>query len=154
MIHKWQFPCTVESNYDGDTFNVRLDLGFAFTYHAPVRLHGVDTPELRGGTKLTKAAAAYARDYVRQYLADADQVLFESMVWRGKYGRPIGDFWVVNGDVSTKLSSHLVALKLGVEYDGGSRRELFEQHIQNAKDLAAQGFLRPYGIGLDGEEIA
>ena len=51
----------------------------------------MDTPELRGGTLLTKAAAKFARDEARRFVDAADELLFHSKVWKGKYGRPIGD---------------------------------------------------------------
>ena len=36
-------------NYDGDSFDLSLDLGFEIVVHKGCRLMGVDTPELRGG---------------------------------------------------------------------------------------------------------
>ena len=48
MTHEWKFPCVVEGNYDGDTFKLSIDIGFALRHYVAIRLDGVDTPELRG----------------------------------------------------------------------------------------------------------
>ena len=114
MSHEWRFPCTVDTNYDGDTFKLEIDLGFAIKHYAAIRLDGVDTPELRGGTLLTKAAAKFARDEARDFVDVADELIFHSKVWKGKYGRPVGDL-ICDG---MPLSQHLINMRLGVPYDG------------------------------------
>ena len=88
MKHQWTFPVEVESNYDGDTLRCSFDLGFGMIYWNSIRLASVDTPELRGGTDLTKAAGRLARDRVRELVEAADEIIFHSTVWAGKYGRP------------------------------------------------------------------
>jgi len=125
----WTFPCELESNYDGDTFRLALDIGFGMKYYAPVRLHGVDTPELRGGTDATKALAAKARDEAEKLIRSSETVIFHSLVWRGKYGRPVGD---IECD-GIMLSNYLIDARLGVPYDGGSREEIQEYHAANAE---------------------
>ena len=114
MSHEWRFHCTVDTNYDGDTFKLEIDLGFAIKHYAAIRLDGVDTPELRGGTLLTKAAAKFARDEARDFVDVADELIFHSKVWKGKYGRPVGDL-ICDG---MPLSQHLINMRLGVPYDG------------------------------------
>lgn len=48
----YRYRAKVKSVYDGDTCTVDIDLGFHITLRdIKVRLYGVDTPELRGGTK-------------------------------------------------------------------------------------------------------
>ena len=142
MKHEWRFPCLLDDNYDGDTFKLVIDLGFALRHHAAIRLDGVDTPELRGGTPLTKAAAQLARDEAERFVRQAGQAVFWSTVWKGKYGRPVGDI-VCDGK---SLASHLIASRLGVPCEGGSRRELTAQHESNAAWLQSQGLLAAYGI--------
>ncbi len=46
---------------DGDTIDVRVDLGFQITQVIRVRLKGINTPELRGKEK---AAGMLAKDVV------------------------------------------------------------------------------------------
>ena len=156
----WTFPCELKRNYDGDTFDVAIrlpfklelaeladrDFGFAiylrdgqFYHDSTVRLHGVDTPELRGGTDLTKAAAKLARDKANEFLAAGD-IILTSYEWAGKYGRVIGDFSVAG----QSLASYLITEGLGVVYGGGSRTEIAAQHEKNAASLLKAGKLAAY----------
>ena len=131
MPHEWRFPCTLDSNYDGDTFRLTIDIGFALRHYAAVRLHGADTPELRGGTDQTKALARMARDEAARFIRDAGKVEFHCVVWGGKYGRPVGDL-ICDGK---SLAQHLIAERMAVPYDGGSRSAIQAQHQANAEAL-------------------
>ena len=135
MDHKWTFPVEVESNYDGDTLRCCFDLGFGMRYWNSIRLASVDTPEIRGGTELTKAAGRLARDTVRQLVEDANEVIFHSTVWAGKYGRPVGELYL-DGDC---LSEILISENLGVRYSGGTRNQAL--HELNAETLYRAGSL-------------
>ena len=135
MAHEWKFPCKLDSNYDGDTFRLEIDIGFALRHYAPVRLHGADTPELRGGTELTKAAARLARDEAERFIRDAAEVMFHCVVWGGKYGRPVGDI-ICDGQ---SLAAWLIEEGLAVPYDGGSRTAIQVLHEENAQSLLNAG---------------
>jgi len=52
----------VHSIYDGDTLKVTLDLGFGIYSKQTLRLHGINTPEIRGDER---PAGLIARDYLR-----------------------------------------------------------------------------------------
>jgi endonuclease YncB( thermonuclease family) len=58
---------------DGDTFEVVVgrDVGFRCrpTWQIRVRLEGVDTPEIRGGTPADQARAHQAREFAAAWLA-------------------------------------------------------------------------------------
>ncbi len=127
MAHEWRFPCRLISNYDGDTFDLAIDLGFEIQTRHSIRLSGVDTPELRGGTDESKAAARLARDVANAFVNSGEEVIFVSEQWAGKYGRPLGDI-VVDG---LSLRDHLLDQRLGVPYSGGSRETLRTQHMAN-----------------------
>ena len=133
MKHQWTFPVEVESNYDGDTLRCSFDLGFGMIYWNSIRLASVDTPELRGGTDLTKAAGRLARDRVRELVEAADEIIFHSTVWAGKYGRPVGELYLDG----VCLSEYLVACRLGVPYGGGARNQA--AHEINAQHLLDTG---------------
>ena len=139
MKHTWTFPVQVESNYDGDTLRCCFDLGFGMRYWNSIRLASVDTPELRGGTDLTKAAARLARDRVRELVEDAEEVVFHSTVWAGKYGRPVGELYLDGANLSAKL----IEERLGVPYGGGTRSQA--AHEANAEYLLAQGMIEDGG---------
>ena len=143
MTHEWRFPASVEENYDGDTFKLCVDLGFALRHHISARLDGIDTPELRGGSKLTKAAAKLARDEAWRFCAEADELIFKSTIWAGKYGRPVGDL-IADG---VSLRDWLIENGLGIPYKGGTSRAGFqERHQENAERLQAAGRLTDYGF--------
>ena len=62
----------VISVYDGDTFRVDIDsLPPIVGKNIPIRLNGVDTPEIRGKCEYEKDLAIKARDFVRNKLANA-----------------------------------------------------------------------------------
>ena len=142
MSWEWKFQCEAESSYDGDTFKLCIDLGFALRHYAAIRLDGVDTPELRGGTLLTKAAAKLARDEAWNFVEAANELIFYSKVWKGKYGRPVGDL-ICDGK---PLSQYLIDERLGVPYDGGSRKAIQAIHVKNAEWLRDNGRLKIYGF--------
>ncbi len=53
---------------DGDTVDLQIDLGFYMKADLRFRIAGIDTPELRGGTPETKAAARDAKRRVMELL--------------------------------------------------------------------------------------
>ena len=138
MDHEWNFPAKLDDNYDGDTFKLELDLGFALRHFVSIRLDGVDTPELRGGSDLTKAAGKLARDEANQFVRAAKRLMFKCTVWGGKYGRPAGDL-ICDGQ---SLSDWLIDQGLGLPYDGGTRDQA--AHHRLAQALAEQGKLKAY----------
>lgn len=136
----WIYPCVVIDNYDGDTFELELDLGFGLTLREVVRLHGVDTPEMRGGNALTKAAAVCARDRAASFLADnIGQIRYRSIERSGKYGRGIGDILVGSEHEFISLADWLIEHRLGAPYYGGSRAQMRAEHEENARHLLAAG---------------
>ena len=79
----------VISVYDGDTFRVDIDsLPPIVGKNIPIRLNGVDTPEIRGKCKYEKDLAIKARDFVRNKLANAKEIKLNNLQ-RGKYFRVV-----------------------------------------------------------------
>lgn len=110
------YPITKIVNvYDGDTITLVIDLGFDLEYRAKVRLFGINTPEMRGGTAESKAAAQRAKDAAKTWLNQRKgRVRFVSHEdERGKYGRALGD--VVDDDGET-LTEYLLANGHAVRY--------------------------------------
>jgi micrococcal nuclease len=73
------YPATVVRVVDGDTVQVRLDLGFSIGFTASCRLYGINAPELR--TQEGKDA----RDFLMTRLAPGDPITVTSYGW-DKYG--------------------------------------------------------------------
>ena len=107
----------VISVYDGDTFRVNIDsLPPIVGKNIPIRLNGVDTPEIRGKCKYEKDLAVKARDFVRNKLANAKEIKLTKLQ-RGKYFRVVADV-MVDG---VSLEKELLENKLAYKYTGGKK---------------------------------
>ena len=71
---------------DGDTVDLKVDLGFHMTACLRFRLLGIDAPEVRGPEKIDGRAATH---YLQSLLAGHDTLYVES-VKTGKFGRWLG----------------------------------------------------------------
>ena len=69
----------VDSVHDGDTVNVKLDVGFDLTVYTRIRVNGINAPELN--TPEGKAA----RDFAQSLLKPGDAVRVVSFGW-DKFG--------------------------------------------------------------------
>ena len=105
------------SAYDGDTFRVDVaEIHPLIGRNMPIRLRGVDTPEIRGKCDQEKALAIKARDFVRELLANAETIVLKN-IDRGKYFRIVADVSVDGVD----LGETLIENGLGRLYDGGKK---------------------------------
>lgn len=94
----WTYRAQLVEVVDGDTFDLRLDLGFRTYKKIRVRLLGVDTAEIFG---VEKESTEYKRGmehkrFVKDFLtATPDDegwpLTFVSAEESGKYGRWLGD---------------------------------------------------------------
>ena len=115
---------------DGDTVDVKIDLGWSTWVIERLRLEHVDTPEVRGAEKL---AGKWVADWVRAELPVDTEIVLASLVFdrsgrvRGKYGRTVShiyrraDQWCLN--------QALLDEKLAWETDDSGS-------LQTARDLA------------------
>ena len=107
----------VISVYDGDTFRVDIDsLPPIVGKNIPIRLNGVDTPEIRGKCEHEKDLAIKARDFVRNKLANAKEIKLNNLQ-RGKYFRVVANV-IVDG---VSLEQELLENKLAYKYSGGKK---------------------------------
>jgi endonuclease YncB( thermonuclease family) len=103
--------------YDGDTFRVNIDsLPPIVGKNIPIRVNGVDTPEIRGKCEYEKNLALKARDFVRDKLANAKEIKLTNLQ-RGKYFRVVANV-VVDG---VSLERELLNNELAYEYSGGKK---------------------------------
>ena len=110
---------TLSSVYDGDTFKVYLSCRYPiFCKAIPVRVRGVDCPEMRGGTEETKAAAKAAKRFTKDFLKSG-KILLRNC-GRDKYFRLLCDV-KVNGK---SLAEELINNGHAVPYDGGPKENL------------------------------
>jgi micrococcal nuclease len=107
----------VISVYDGDTFRVDIDsLPPIVGKNIPIRLNGVDTPEIQGKCQQEKDLALEARDFVRNKLANAKEIKLTKLQ-RGKYFRVVADV-LIDG---VSLEQELLDNELAYKYTGGKK---------------------------------
>jgi micrococcal nuclease len=111
---------TVHECYDGDTCTITLSDPFlppVLGERIPVRLAGIDTPELRGDCAAEISAAYQARDLLRAHIAQAVRIDLVGAE-RDKYFRLRGRLIADGQD----LSALLLHSGLAVPYNGGARQ--------------------------------
>ncbi|MBF0108786.1 MAG: thermonuclease family protein [Magnetococcales bacterium] len=104
-------------NYDGDT--LRFDIPGThplFGEGIPVRVRGVDTPEIRAKCPEEKRMALEARERVRQLLENAKCITLRK-TGRDKYFRIVARVVADGMDVGEML----IGAGLAVPYDGGRK---------------------------------
>ena len=107
----------VISVYDGDTFRVNIDsLPSIVGKNIPVRLEGVDTPEINGKCQYEKDLALEARDFVRSKLSNAVEILLNDLQ-RGKYFRIVAKVYIDG----VSLEEELLKNGLAYQYKGGKK---------------------------------
>lgn len=101
----WTYRAELDRVVDGDTLDLRVDLGFKAYKKIRVRLLGVDTAEIFGVSKDTDEykRGIQQKRFVEKFLAaDGDwPITFISEEESGKYGRWLGDC-EVDGELLTE----------------------------------------------------
>ena len=100
---------------DGDTVDVRIDLGFNVWHKCRVRLMGINAPESRTRDLEEKARGLAAKDWLIDKLNTGD-VEMQSH-GEGKYGRVLGTFFIKSVDINDLMVNEGHA----EIYDGGKR---------------------------------
>lgn len=112
----YEYKATVVRWVDGDTVDLRVDLGFRMFAETRFRLYGIDTPERGqpGYADATKSAESLA--------PAGSPVRIETYKDADKYGRwlalvyPIGDYGSI-----PDVSNQLINLGHGKPYFGGTK---------------------------------
>lgn len=107
----------VLSVYDGDSIRVQIP-GWPniVGQNMPVRILGIDTPELRGKCAEEKARARAARDRLRAILPKGRRIELRQ-IDRGKYFRLLAEIWIEDQNIGQGL----VTQGLAAAYQGGPR---------------------------------
>ena len=113
---------SVASVYDGDTFKINLNCSLAvYCEKVPVRVLGVDCPEIKGKTKREKALAQKAKAFTKEFLQSGPVSLTDCS--RDKYFRLLCA--VTNGQ-GQNLAEELIKRDLGYRYYGGKKSDRFQ----------------------------
>lgn len=108
----------VTSIYDADTFRANIQGWPAIIGNrVPIRVNGVDAPELRGKCEAEKRMAREAKQFTVAKLRAAREIRLESMD-RGKYFRILADVYVDGQN----LGEALILAGHARPYVGGKRR--------------------------------
>lgn len=104
------------SVYDGDTIRVHLACKYGiFCKTIPIRVRGVDCPEIKGGSAETKELAKQAKAFTKNFLKGG-KILLRNC-GRDKYFRLLCDV-KVNGQ---SLGEELIKAGHAIPYDGGTK---------------------------------
>jgi micrococcal nuclease len=127
-----KFGIVINRVIDGDSMDVDIELGFGVVLkNQSLRLAGIDTPELRTRDEREKKFGLMAKTFVIDWCANK---VFELIVdmddERDKFGRILGDLCDVDGN---RLSRALVDGRLAVLYEGQSKDEIANKHLENYK---------------------
>lgn len=88
---------------DGDTFRIAVDTWPAFFGQSiPVRVRGVNCPELRSRYLPIRTAAIGAKNFTNELLFNASEVVLLN-VQRGKYFRLVADVQIDGRDLKSLL---------------------------------------------------
>lgn len=101
---------------DGDTVELRIDLGNRCRWQESFRLYGIDTPETHGETKAAGEAAA---GRLRELLAGG--VLTAQTLRPDKFGRTLVKLAVMSNGWPIDVAFQLISENHGVQYFGGKK---------------------------------
>ena len=132
-----EYKCKILRIVDGDTVDVDVDLGFGIWMHKErVRLLGIDTPESRTRDKEEKRFGLLSKKYLQDhYPVGSMAVLRTHKDKTGKFGRILGELvWEDSTINKIMVDEHYAVL-----YNGQSKEDIEEQHLENRKRLIEAG---------------
>ena len=126
----YEYNVTIDRVVDGDTVDIWIDLGFDVRIFERVRMAGIDTPESRTRNAREKKFGKMATARVQELLpvGDTFRAVSSSYDARGKYGRAMMDFRLVN---NTMLCQILIDERLAVYYRGQNKDDIRAAHEAN-----------------------
>tara|TARA_Y100001938_G_scaffold66931_1_gene92899 strand:+ start:225 stop:695 length:471 start_codon:yes stop_codon:yes gene_type:complete len=135
----YEYRCKIVRVVDGDTIDVDIDLGFGIWLHKErVRLYEVDTPESRTRDKVEKIFGLEAKKMIESWLpVDSTQKLITKKDKAGKFGRILGEFEIFDPkqDKQTTVNEWMIINNYAVRYNGQSKKDILNEHIQNYQRL-------------------
>ena len=121
----YTYKAKLDRVIDGDTIDVKIDLGFDISVKKRVRFTGINTPESRTRDLEEKKLGLAAKERVKSILAENDCFIIESKEV-GKFGRVLGEVFIntvdsVKSEETISLNELLKTEGHAVEYHGGKR---------------------------------
>ena len=113
----YQYRCLVVAWLDGDTVDLKVDLGFKLTFDLRCRLNGINCPEVHSKSVAEKKRGLAAKAF-SESLAPPDSVVTVQSHKAGgleKFGRWLADVTIADGRV---VNAELVKAKHAIAWDG------------------------------------
>jgi len=130
----YEYNVSITKVVDGDTVDVDIDLGFGMTYKKQrVRLMGIDTPESRTRDLVEKLFGKASKKHLKELLSEGNITLRSHD--KGKFGRILGELFINDISINQKMIDDHHA----VDYGGGNKAEIEEQHLKHRVILVEQG---------------
>ena len=125
---------------DGDTIDVRIDMGFDIKYKSRVRLFGIDTPESRTRDLEEKKLGLLSKKYLKDKLAVGKRFTIKTHKGEqtGKFGRILGEVFISGKNINLQMCKEGYA----VAYYGQNKKLIQNQHKKNKKKLIANGIIK------------
>lgn len=104
--------------YDGDTITIASYLPYNIKdyFRFPIRLLGIDCPEIKGSSEEEKTMAKEARDYLSQKILGKKVILKNVSI--EKYGRLLADVYLDK----IHINNLMIMERYAVKYDGGTKK--------------------------------
>lgn len=110
----YEYKATIVRITDADTLVILADLGFHIHQEMPLRLFGINAPEIRG---TSRPAGLVAKAFVESVLPVGTTIRVKTYKdAKEKYGRYLAEIFYGNADVPTCLNQELVEKGLAVAY--------------------------------------
>ena len=141
----YQYNVSVVKVVDGDTIDVDIDLGFGMTYKKQrVRLMGIDTPESRTRDLVEKKFGKASKKHLKHLLTQGERISLISHD-KGKFGRILGEIYIHFNEghpvyeTEVNVNQQMIDDHHAVDYGGGNKEEIHEQHMKNREVLIEKG---------------
>lgn len=120
VVDKNNVKAKVVKIYDGDTFYVNIE-GWPDICgkKMPVRIYGIDCPEMKSKNEDEKINANHSKDFLQQLIQNNNNEVILFNLRRDKYFRILSDVKI--GDID--VAKELLAKKLAREYLGGHKED-------------------------------
>ena len=105
---------------DGDTVDVRLDLGFNVWHKCRVRMVGINAPESRT-RDLEEKKKALLQKNILKYIRKSDNDIQMQSEGKGKYGRVLGVFFWDKGKTPTNVNQLMIKEGHATSYFGAKK---------------------------------
>jgi micrococcal nuclease len=114
---EFTYNATVINVVDGDTLDVRIDVGFDIFHNIRIRLYGINAAEKHSKIEAEKLKAIAAENRVRELCLGKGVVIKTYKDKTEKFGRYLADVFIGERNVNQTL----VIENLAVAYFGGKR---------------------------------